>query len=189
MATESKGLKVVILEDNIDIRTIYNVKLIRIKSAKYNLLIMKDYMPIVGEIDGSVTIEVDRSINYPNIKVNDKTYYLVHSCPHSDIQLKMKDIAFDDDTICKYVWDRVNPIDRLEINNQVVVAGHTPVQSYLGLYIDEIGPVFDHSNITGSANKNVHKASYIDIDGGLATELNNAKLIVLCLDDLSYKLY
>lgn len=33
------------------------VKLIRIKSKDYNLLIMKDYMPIIGEIDGSVDIE------------------------------------------------------------------------------------------------------------------------------------
>ena len=84
MATESKGLKVVILEDNIDIRTIYNVKLIRIKSAKYNLLIMKDYMPIVGEIDGSVTIEVDRSINYPNIKA-------IYSLSHNVFYLLIKE--------------------------------------------------------------------------------------------------
>lgn len=33
------------------------IKLIRIKSKNYNLLIMKDYMPIIGEIDGSVDIE------------------------------------------------------------------------------------------------------------------------------------
>lgn len=37
---------------------VYNkIKLIRIKSKNYNLLIMKDYMPIIGEIDGSVDIE------------------------------------------------------------------------------------------------------------------------------------
>lgn len=32
------------------------VRLIRIKSREYNLLIMEDYMPVIGEIDGDVTI-------------------------------------------------------------------------------------------------------------------------------------
>ena len=35
------------------------VKAIRIKSKKYNLLIMKDYLPIIGEIDGSFEIEME----------------------------------------------------------------------------------------------------------------------------------
>lgn len=128
-------------------------------------------------------------LNYPNIKVNDKTYYLVHSCPHSDIQLKMKDIAFDDDTICKYVWDRVNPLDRLDINDQVVIAGHTPVQYYIGLTADKVEPVFDYKNKLGSTNKDIHSAHYIDIDGGLAADLDNSRLIALCLDDLNYRVY
>lgn len=42
----SKGLEV-----------IENVKLVRIKSKEYNLLIMSDYMPILGEIQGSIDIE------------------------------------------------------------------------------------------------------------------------------------
>lgn len=45
------------------------VKLIRIKSKDYNLLIMKDYMPIIGEIDGSVDIEgEDVNKSFKNIK-------------------------------------------------------------------------------------------------------------------------
>ncbi len=32
------------------------VSMIRIKSTRYNLLIMEDYMPVIGEIDGAVTI-------------------------------------------------------------------------------------------------------------------------------------
>ena len=44
-----------------------NVKLIRIKSDKYNLLIMKDYWPVVGEINGKIVIEAEESITYDNI--------------------------------------------------------------------------------------------------------------------------
>ena len=34
-----------------------NVKAIRIKSKDYNLLIMKDYLPVIGKIDGEIDIE------------------------------------------------------------------------------------------------------------------------------------
>lgn len=34
-----------------------DVKYIRIKSTNYNLLIMRDYMPILGEIEGSISFE------------------------------------------------------------------------------------------------------------------------------------
>ena len=33
------------------------VKAIRIKSKEYNLLIMKDYMPLIGKIEGELDIE------------------------------------------------------------------------------------------------------------------------------------
>ena len=36
-----------------------NVNMIRIKDRRYNLLIMVDYMPMVGEISGSLTILSD----------------------------------------------------------------------------------------------------------------------------------
>ena len=36
---------------------IEHVDFIRIKSERYGLLIMEDYMPTLGKIDGSVTIE------------------------------------------------------------------------------------------------------------------------------------
>lgn len=36
-----------------------HVDFIRIKSERYNLLIMEDYMPTLGRIDGDVTIEAD----------------------------------------------------------------------------------------------------------------------------------
>ena len=37
-----------------------NVKVIRIKSKDYNLLIMKDYVPIIGEIEGDFEVETDK---------------------------------------------------------------------------------------------------------------------------------
>ena len=46
-----------------------HIKIVRIISKDYNLLIMQDYLPIIGEIDGSVDIKnEDVEINYQNIK-------------------------------------------------------------------------------------------------------------------------
>lgn len=46
-----------------------NVKIVRIVSKDYNLLIMKDYLPIIGEIEGNVDIKSDNEeINLKNIK-------------------------------------------------------------------------------------------------------------------------
>ena len=46
-----------------------DVKFIKIKSKDYNLLIMQDYLPIIGEIDGDVTIElVSNVVELTNIK-------------------------------------------------------------------------------------------------------------------------
>lgn len=46
-----------------------HIKVIRIVSKDYNLLIMQDYLPILGEIDGSVDIKnEDIEINYKQIK-------------------------------------------------------------------------------------------------------------------------
>lgn len=46
-----------------------NVKVVRIVSKDYNLLIMKDYLPIIGEIDGTVDIKGDNlEVNYKDIR-------------------------------------------------------------------------------------------------------------------------
>lgn len=46
-----------------------NVKIVRIVSKDYNLLIMKDYLPIIGEIDGNVDIKSEKEeVNLKNIK-------------------------------------------------------------------------------------------------------------------------
>lgn len=45
-----------------------NVKSIRILSKKYNILIMEDYLPVIGEVDGSVSIALeDHSEDFNNI--------------------------------------------------------------------------------------------------------------------------
>ena len=64
----SKELKVIILDSGIDIETIEHVKIIRVKSGVYNLLIFKDSWPIVGELDGSISIEGETNRKYENIR-------------------------------------------------------------------------------------------------------------------------
>lgn len=52
-----------------------NVKIIRIKSTDYNLLVMKDYLPVLGELEGSVDIKSDQvDISLKNIKA----FYMNH---------------------------------------------------------------------------------------------------------------
>lgn len=46
--------RVISMEEGL--REFLNVRMIYVKSREYNLLIMEDYMPVIGEIDGSVTI-------------------------------------------------------------------------------------------------------------------------------------
>lgn len=72
--TISKGLEV-----------IENVGAIRIKSKDYNLLIMKDYLPIIGEIEGMIEIEtVEETIRKENIIA----YYIN---THNEFQLIIKE--------------------------------------------------------------------------------------------------
>lgn len=65
---KSNSLKVVVLDSGIDIEEFEDVRIIRIKSGDYNLLIFKDYWPVVGEIEGSITIEGTVNKKYENIK-------------------------------------------------------------------------------------------------------------------------
>ena len=51
------GIKVKGFDIKNGLRVYENIKIIRIISKDYNLLIMKDYLPIIGEIDGSVDIK------------------------------------------------------------------------------------------------------------------------------------
>lgn len=66
---DNTGIKVRIFDMDHGLREYENIKIVRIISKDYNLLIMKDYLPIIGEIEGSVDItneEVD--ISFKDIK-------------------------------------------------------------------------------------------------------------------------
>ena len=59
-----------------------DVQAIRIKSKDYNLLILKDYLPIIGKIEGHFQIEIseDNKIDFDNIKayyINEKNIFNV----------------------------------------------------------------------------------------------------------------
>lgn len=56
---DNSGIKVRVFDMEHGLREYNDIKIIRIISKDYNLLIMKDYLPIIGEIDGSVDIKND----------------------------------------------------------------------------------------------------------------------------------
>ena len=63
------GIKVKIFDIKNGLRVYDNIKIIRIISKDYNLLIMKDYLPIRGEIEGSVDIKNDEvNLSFKDIK-------------------------------------------------------------------------------------------------------------------------
>ena len=58
-----------LLNINGEVKKYDDVKFIRIISQKYNLIIMKDYLPIIGEVQGSVEIErIDGTIKLEKVK-------------------------------------------------------------------------------------------------------------------------
>ena len=66
---DSSGIKVRVFDMAHGLREYENIKIIRIISKDYNLLIMKDYLPIIGEIEGSVDIKNDEvDLSFKNIK-------------------------------------------------------------------------------------------------------------------------
>ena len=64
----NNGIKVRIFDMKQGLTEYENIKTIRIISKDYNLLIMKDYMPIIGEIVGSVDINGENTVQL-NAKV------------------------------------------------------------------------------------------------------------------------
>lgn len=66
---DNKGMSVKLLNINTGLTEYENVKFIKIKSKQYNLLIMQDYLPIIGEIEGNVKIEtISETIELNNIR-------------------------------------------------------------------------------------------------------------------------
>lgn len=86
MEENNNGMKVIILEnDSVKMSEINNAKIIRIKDKNYNILIMKDYWPVLGEVDGSVQIEAEESLILNGIK---GFYSLSHNVFHLIIREK-----------------------------------------------------------------------------------------------------
>ena len=70
---DKSGIKVRIFNIENGLREYKDIKIIRIISKDYNLLIMKDYLPIIGEIEGSV----DRKNDEVNLSFKDiKAFYM-----------------------------------------------------------------------------------------------------------------
>lgn len=64
-----EGIKVRIFDLDKGLTEYEHVKIVRIISKDYNLLIMEDYLPIIGEIEGSVDIKgEDIDISFPKIR-------------------------------------------------------------------------------------------------------------------------
>jgi len=63
------GIKVRIFDLRKGLIEYEHIKVIRIISKDYNLLIMQDYLPIIGEIEGSIDIKNEEiELNYKDIK-------------------------------------------------------------------------------------------------------------------------
>ena len=64
----NKTMHVKILNINTGLVEYDDVKFIKIKSKDYNLLIMQDYLPIIGQIEGNIKIELaDKVVEFDNI--------------------------------------------------------------------------------------------------------------------------
>lgn len=65
---DSSGFTVNIFELNSGLTTYENAQYVRITSKDYNLLIMLDYVPIIGELQGKVDIKTDKGeLHFENI--------------------------------------------------------------------------------------------------------------------------
>lgn len=65
---KNDGFKVRIFDLEKGLTEYEHVKVVRIISKDYNLLIMQDYLPIIGEIDGSIDIKGEElDISFPKI--------------------------------------------------------------------------------------------------------------------------
>lgn len=72
--TEENDIVVRLLNIEGDVTEYSDVNFIKIVSDKYNLIIMKDYLPIIGEISG--TIEIGRKNE--NITMKNVRGYFMH---------------------------------------------------------------------------------------------------------------
>lgn len=65
----NEHFKVRVFELNHGLREYDEIKVVRITSKDYNLLIMVDYLPILGEFDGNIDIKGnDVDLTFKNIR-------------------------------------------------------------------------------------------------------------------------
>lgn len=69
-----KNITVQLLNIAGDVKEYEDVKFIKIKSKKYNLIIMRDYLPIIGEIQGEIQIGREKE----NIEMKKVRGYFMH---------------------------------------------------------------------------------------------------------------
>ena len=63
------GIKVRIFDLKKGLIEYEHIKVVRIVSKDYNLLIMQDYLPIIGEIEGSIDIKNEEiELSYKDIR-------------------------------------------------------------------------------------------------------------------------
>ena len=68
---ENNGLTVNVFDLKTGLTTYENANYVRITSSDYNLLIMLDYMPIIGELKGNVDIKTpEGELHIKNIKAS-----------------------------------------------------------------------------------------------------------------------
>ena len=64
-----EGFKVRIFDLKTGLVEYEHIKVVRIISKDYNLLIMEDYLPIIGEVDGSIDIKGEGvDLSFPKIE-------------------------------------------------------------------------------------------------------------------------
>lgn len=68
---ENNGITVNVFELKSGLTTYKNSEYVRITDEKYNLLIMLDYTPIIGEVTGDIDIMYNgKEIHYKNVKAS-----------------------------------------------------------------------------------------------------------------------
>ena len=82
MENEASGIKAIIFDNkSVALQTIEDIRLIRIKDKNFNLMIMKDYWPVLGEINGSIYIEKEETLTFDDIRgfflISHNVFYLV----------------------------------------------------------------------------------------------------------------
>lgn len=69
VVTEKKYIEVIVISFQNGFQIYHNVKLIRLISKKYSLLMMVDYMPVVGELEGKLEIVSESDeVSFENIR-------------------------------------------------------------------------------------------------------------------------